>query len=166
MKEIWKPIKNYKNYLVSNLGNIKRLYTYTELILIPQLSKWGYLRVQLSNNHKYRKFTVHRLVLETFKPMIKKLQVNHINGIKTDNRLCNLEWVTPSQNVIHAFKNKLREPLRGERCSWSKLKEQDIKSIRFAFKSGIWNMRQLAELYKINKTTIFEIIHKKIWRHV
>lgn len=166
MKELWKPIKGYSNYIVSNLGNVKRLYTRSELILKPQLTKWGYLRVQLSKNHKYKKFTVHRLVLETFNPILNKLQVNHINGIKTDNRLCNLQWVTAKQNIIHSFKNKLRTMTKGESCSWAKLKEQDVKSIRFAFKTGFWNMRQLAELYKINKTTVFEIIHRKIWRHI
>jgi len=164
--ETWKIIKNYNKYLVSDLGRIKRNYKSSELILKPQLSNAGYLRVQLSRDDKYIKYSVHRLVLMTFKPTQIKLETNHINGNKTDNRLSNLEWVTPSQNIKHAYKNKLRTAVTGENCSWAKLKEQDVKSIRFAFKSGFWNMRQLAELYKVNKTTIFEIIHYEIWRNV
>jgi predicted DNA binding protein len=165
-KEMWKTIKHYSNYQVSNLGRIKRNYKSSELILKPQLSNSGYLRVQLSTHRKYKKYQIHRLVLLAFLPSKIKLEVNHIDGNKTNNILANLEWVTPSQNSNHAYANNLRAAPKGEINGQSKLTEKEVRLIRFAFKSGFWNMRHLAEEFKINKTTIFEIIHNKTWKHI
>jgi len=59
---------------------------------------------------------------------------------------------------------KLHIMVRGEECSWSKLTEKDVKFIRKSF--PFHNMRELAERFKLNKTTVWEIIHRKIWRHI
>lgn len=68
----------------------------------------GYLRVQLG---RIRGGTVHRFVAETFIPNPKKHPtVNHKNGIKTDNRISNLEWVSYSENNLHAYRHGLHKP--------------------------------------------------------
>ena len=110
--EVFKDIKGFEGkYQVSNMGNVKSLNfnnTKKERLLSTRGLSSGYPKVSLGrkgNNH------VHRLVAETFlnKP-IGKDQVNHINGIKTDNRLSNLEWVTGSENMQHALKSNLWKP--------------------------------------------------------
>lgn len=115
MKEIWIDIKEFEGkYQVSNLGRVKSLKDssgkHRELILKGRSEGHGYLKVDLSKGGKCKSMRIHRLVAEAFIPKPKnKTDVNHINGIKTDNRLENLEWVTRSENLKHAYDIGLKE---------------------------------------------------------
>ena len=104
MKEIWKDIKGYEGlYQISNLGRVKSLkyiHTGREKILKPSVDKQGYLNICLCKNGVKKWYLVHRLVYEAFVGDIPKgMQVNHINEIKTDNRLENLNLMTPKENT-------------------------------------------------------------------
>lgn len=118
MKEDWKTIEGYVLYEVSNLGRVKRLahskeifrpdygwYTSfrKEKILKPSLNKDGYTSVKLYNAEGASQRLVHRLVAQTFIPNPEnKPTVNHINGIKDDNNIVNLEWSTDKEQSKHA----------------------------------------------------------------
>lgn len=109
--EIWKDIKGFEGrYQVSNMGRVKTLKGET-WIKPAHLNHWGYPRVQfrISKTSKSKNYAVHRLVAQAFIPNPDgKPEVNHKNGIKTDNRVANLEWCTPAENTRHAVATGLK----------------------------------------------------------
>ena len=116
--ETWKDIAGYEGfYQVSNSGRVKSLDRYMDRldgkrgyriskILKPQYNWKGYKSVTLKKNGTYKPMFAHRLVALHFIPNTEnKPQVNHINGIKDDNRVENLEWCTAKENIQHYWKN-------------------------------------------------------------
>lgn len=108
--EIWRPVTGYENlYEVSNLGRVKSVERYDSMcrlwkckILKPIIVS-GYNRIVLSKNGIKKQYSVHRLVAQAFIPNHDNLPViNHINEVKTDNRVENLEWVTHKENLEYS----------------------------------------------------------------
>lgn len=121
-KEIWKSIKGYEGlYEVSNFGNVRRLkfingkHNFNKIKECKQtLNTWGYMTVNLCKNGKPNTKRVHRLVANAFLGE-SNLQVDHIDGNKQNNKLYNLEYVTPKENTIRAWKNGLAKNSENQR---------------------------------------------------
>ena len=112
MSEIWKTIPDYPGYEASNLGNIRSVLRPGKepRMLHPHDDNRGYLILGIMKDGKKVYQKAHRLIARTFLPDYSStLQVNHINGVKTDNRVCNLEMVTGLQNIRH-YLTQLKKP--------------------------------------------------------
>ena len=101
--EKWKQVFDFPDYEISNLGQVRSNKGKVPKLLKQSHYKNGYTFVQLYNNGKTKRCLVHRLVMENFQPHanMKDLQVNHINCVRDDNRLENLEWTTKKENDAH-----------------------------------------------------------------
>lgn len=126
-----------------------------------QLNKKGYHTVWIANIGK--SIPVHRLVLCKYCPNENEiyLQVNHKDGIKTNNNLYNLEWCTQSENQKHAFKNNLLSR-KGNKNSQSKLTENEVKEIIDKLLQEI-PIQKIANEYNVSKSLISRIRSKRTW---
>lgn len=118
--EVWESVVGYVGiYEVSNFGRVKSVNRPNEIFLKIILEK-GYQKVSLNKNGKKFKASVHRLIAQSFIPNPEnKPQVNHINGIRNDNRIENLEWCTRSENIKHSYdilKRKSNGGFKKESC--------------------------------------------------
>jgi hypothetical protein len=168
MNEIWKDIKGYEGlYQVSNFGNVKTLsrfkngyMTKTRLLKHTPYTN-GYYMVTLVNGINRKKISIHRLVAQAFiSNPDNKPEVNHFNGIKTDNRVENLEWCTHIENQKHASINSLY--LIGEKHPNSILTQKDVNEIRKIGKNK--TLHELGKLYGVTYSTIWRVLKYKIWK--
>ena len=153
------------NYYIDEKG---RIYSEkTHKFLSVQLDKDGYEKVRLiSNDNKRHRYSVHRLMMENFHPKenMENLQVNHIDGNKVNNNLENLEWVTPGENIEHAYQIGLKNQ-RGEHNNASKLTESNVQEIIEKLKNK-QSMYSIAKEYGVCLCTIKLIKDKKTWKYL
>lgn len=140
----------------------------TKRFLKPSLC-YGYPHVCLHKDLKAYKKYVHRLILGTFiGPCPKEMEACHNNGIRTDNRLKNLRWDTKENNHKDAIKHGTHICLHqnGEASPGVKLKERDVRMIVYMYKTGLFLMKEIAEIYNIKYTTVSRIMNRKRWKHI
>lgn len=154
-------------YYVSPTGEILRLYRKTRnkperlKPLSPSPNTYGYPSVSLCWGGKNIYIAVHIIVAEVFhnKPG-SGYQVNHKDGIKTNNHPNNLEWVTPKENAVHAWRTGLQIPHSTH--TPKKLTLEEVMEIRA---SGL-SYRELSNQFGIHYRTVAKIRHGKLWGHV
>jgi len=178
--EKWKDIKGYAGlYQISNLGRVKSVCRKVDTIIhnastkmivserILAHTKYRYSFVRLSKNGISNGFLVHRLVALAFIPNPNRYkQINHKNGIKTDNRIENLEWCTASQNGLHAYKTGLSKSVNGSKVNGAKLSEEDAWEILQLHKMYGINQTKTAKEYGLCQATIGELIRRETWKHL
>ena len=170
IKEEWIKVKNYPAYKISNFGRVKRveagLGTYVGRILKLQVDTNGYLQIGLYKNKKAKRFYVHRLVAEAFiGPCPKGKEVNHIDGIKSNNEAWNLEYATRLENIKHAEKLGLRN-IKGEKNPLNKLKKNDVKKIRRLYETGDYFQREIAKKFNVTIAAVSLVVNNKRWGHI
>ena len=173
MNEKWKPVFGYEDhYEISNLGNARRISANNGTYVGKQLKQYenkGYKRHCYCVNNQPKYHSVHRSVWQSFNGEIPPhLQINHKNGIKDDNRLENLELMTPSENTKHAYQvlgiPGKKNPCPGSKNGRAKLKEDDAPKIRRLYSEGL-SQQRIADLYGVNQTNISSIVRGIGWKH-
>lgn len=174
--EIWKTIIGHEGYQVSNLSRFRSVDRFVNhpsggvakrngQILKQVNDKDGYKLVNFKKNQKSNTKRVHRIIAQNFIPNPdNKLQVNHINGIKYDNRIENLEWCTLSENRKHAYRTGLQNSTtrQGVKNNFAKLNEIQVKEI---LKSNM-PQRLIGLKYGVSQSCISLIKRGVNWKQI
>lgn len=163
IEEKWLPVVGYEGlYEVSNTGKVKKINKKRkDRILNPYITKFGYFRVGLTKNNHIIQYFVHRLVASAFIPnTYNKPYINHIDNVRTNNNVNNIEWCTPKENMRHAFITGSRGG--GEKATHAKLKKEDA----LAIKESKLSQKVLAHKYKVHATTVSDIQKGKTWANL
>lgn len=159
MDEIWKVISSDPRYEVSNLGRVRNAKTHR--IRSQHLDTCGYSVITGLNIHTCR---VARLVADAFIPNpLNKDTVNHIDGVKTNNCVSNLEWATRSEQMLHAYKMGLKQPVVRQNQILTDEQAQEIKRL-YVPHSKEFGMQALAAKYGCSVCTIKRCATGKTYR--
>jgi hypothetical protein len=176
VNEAWKIVPGFPDYEVSTHGRIRRLRAArccrwpAGYIKRPYMHKDGYLRTALTDAEgRLRRFTVHRLVLTTFvgaRPI--GTECNHKNCVKSDNRLENLEWITPKENSRHAKQNgRLRyTPLKGTKNGNAILTDDIVREMRRLYATGRYTTKELGLRFGVAGNTAGRAVNGTGWTHI
>ena len=157
----------WPEYEVSNMGRVRRVGSGRVLQASPGITRYPRVRLSAPRRGQHTRY-VHRLVAEAFiGPLGGELglEVNHINGDKTDNRLVNLERVTALQNCCHAYAIGLRRPHssnRGEINGSARLTEAEVRKTRRLIQ-GPMASAQIARQFGVSQSSVFNIKTGRSW---
>lgn len=175
-EEQWRDVVGYEGlYLVSDLGRVKSIgYQRRGLILRPYCMPDRYPMVNLWRDGVKTNLLVHQLVDRAFNgPIPADLEVNHIDGVKTNCARLNLERLTHAQNVQHAFEHGLRQSPKGMQHGSAVLTDDKVRAIRAAagqpdahgrFRRGV--MKELAATHGASRQGISDVLHGRSWTHL
>lgn len=178
--EVWKKIALSEYYEVSNFGGFRSInktiinHNGTKRVFIGKSrafckDKYGYnkvsFRYKTNNGKKLKNALVHRLVAEAFVPNPSRLKtVNHKNGIKTDNKVENLEWLSAEDNLRHAISIGIKIGPKSEGAFGVKLNREKILEIRELYKTN--TPKEISEIYGISEMHVYAIKNKRVWKNI
>lgn len=171
--EQWKPITELSvpdikiGYFISNFG---RVYSsLSNSFLTPVVTANGYYRVFLRHNDGSGLYhLLHRIVMIEFHFVsnYEEMQVNHKDGDKSFNDDVNLEWVTCSENIIHAYRTGLKTKAKGEDCSYATITNAQADQIGFMLSEQKYSQEEIAEKVGCPKHIVGNISTGQTWKFI
>lgn len=171
--EIWRPIPGWEGvYEASDQGNIRRIISAhgapISRSMKPIHHNQGYRYVRLRFKGRTSVSLIHSLVMQAFvgdRPL--GFDINHIDGDKTNNTISNLEYVTRSENHIHAYRVLGRPKVRctGEKNSRAKITTKDADAIKREYGKGIKSQREIGLMFGISQAQVSSIVRNVSWQH-
>lgn len=164
LTEIWLPVGGWKTYLVSNHGRVAHIST-------PSPRPDGYIRAMLSEGAVRQHIFMQRMVAQAFLPnYADHLQVNHIDGNKSNNALSNLECIARKPHAHKTFMRLGYHPgnagNNGAENSMAKLTDDSVRRIREMHATGSYTYQELANLHGVTKQAVWFIVKRKTWLHI
>lgn len=154
---MFKQIPHYPNYEVSTTGVVRNRTTGNNLRWVDNGKGYKVIKLYNSDTPKGRLCLVHRVVLSTFNPNDGKLDVNHKDGVKAHNNLENLEWVTKSENTIHAHTTGLFT---------NKLTIDQVKEMKLLLLSKTCTYSEIGKKYGVRHSTVWKIANGTLYDYV
>jgi len=167
MNEEWRDVVGYEEYYrVSNLGQVWSKRSNREIVGGVVGEGGRYRQITFSVHGIESTKFAHNIVMEAFVgPPPENMEVNHIDGDKLNNRLDNLEYVTHSDNVLHAFKLGLSNN-QGENHPGNKLTKENVMEIRSLIHNSNLTLKAIGDMFNVTKYCIWDIKHKRSWNHI
>ena len=168
---MWKELKIKginKEYLINEYGEVFDIKENKLRKAYPN-SK-GYLKVSFYIYGKYKRLFVHRMVMQTFKPVenMENLQVNHIDCNKLNNHIDNLEWCTLQENMAHAWQNGLCKNSigTGDNAHHKKLTEEKVRALKYDYYKNKMKIVDIIKKYEISRATFYQIKNEITWKDI
>lgn len=164
--EFWMPVKGRDDYLISDKGRVKSL----------NYNRTGEVRILVGKHYAKSRYTIvtiggktrlnHVLVAESFiGPKPAGMQVNHKDGNRHNNSWSNLEYVTASENKLHAHRLGLAPCQKGESNNNAKLDADKVREIRRLKSEGL-SQAKIASIFNVCNAAVGDVIRRKNWAHV
>jgi len=170
--EEWRDVPNFEGYQVNSIGKVRSVDRFCGdrrgvihgKLLKPFINRRGYLEVNLYKNSKSTTKIIHRLVAKAFIPNdFNKPQVNHIDGNKLNNKVSNLEWMSNSENQLHAYSLGLQPSRAGENNVKAKITDKSVTELKVLYNSGK-TIVDISNIMNINVSIIRNIIYGRTWK--